>query len=124
MTLKLAHFCDDPKKISTKSSYPQKILFFLKTPKNIEVQNFETKKNGPSLCMCENIRVPPWASVTYSSPWQLFQIKANSGDGDKITHIESSDMGLHYLPMSYMQDTQPPGPSMQWRIQREFRGFA
>ena len=26
MTLKLAHFCDDPKKISTKSSYPV-ILF-------------------------------------------------------------------------------------------------
>ena len=25
MTLKLAQFCDDPKKISTKSSYPQKI---------------------------------------------------------------------------------------------------
>ena len=41
MTLKLAQFCDDPKKISTKSSYPQKILIFLKTPKNIEIKNFE-----------------------------------------------------------------------------------
>ena len=41
MTLKLAHFCVDPQKISTKSSYPQKILFFLKTQKNIEIQNFE-----------------------------------------------------------------------------------
>ena len=59
MTLKLAQFCDDPQKISTKSSYPQKILIFLKTPKNIEIQNFEPKKNAPSLRMCENIRVPP-----------------------------------------------------------------
>ena len=59
MTLKLAQFCEDPKKISTKSSYPQKIFIFLKTPKNIEIQNFEPKKNGPSLRMCENIRVPP-----------------------------------------------------------------
>ena len=44
MTLKLAQFCDDPKRISTKSSYPQKILIFLKTPKNIEIQNIEPKK--------------------------------------------------------------------------------
>ena len=44
MTLKLAQFCDDPKKISTKSSYPQKIFTFLKTKKNIEIQNFEPKK--------------------------------------------------------------------------------
>ena len=62
MTLKLAQFCDDPQKISTKSSYAQKIFIFLKTQKNIEIQNFEPKKNGPSLRMCENIRVPPLGS--------------------------------------------------------------
>ena len=44
MTLKLAQFCDDPKKISTKSSYPQKIFIFLKTQNNIEIQNFEAQK--------------------------------------------------------------------------------
>ena len=59
MTHKQAQFCDDPKKLSTKSSYPQKIFIFLKTQKNIEIQNFEQKKNGPSLRICENIRVPP-----------------------------------------------------------------
>ena len=65
MTLKLAQFCDDPQKISTKSSYPQKIFIFLKPPKNIEIQKIEPPKNGPSLRMCENIRVPPpWGSVT------------------------------------------------------------
>ena len=57
MTPKLAKFCDDPQKISTKSSYPQKIFIFLKTPKNIEIQNFDPKK-CLSLRMCENIRVP------------------------------------------------------------------
>ena len=46
MILKLAQFCDDPKKISTKSSHPKKILIFLKTQKNIEIQNFEPKKMG------------------------------------------------------------------------------
>ena len=46
MTLKLAQFCDDPKQISTKFSNPQKIFIFLKTPKNIEIQNFEPKKIG------------------------------------------------------------------------------
>ena len=39
------------------SSYPQKIFIFLKTKKNSEIQNFESK-NGPSLRMNENIRVP------------------------------------------------------------------
>ena len=69
MTLKLAQFCDDPKKISTKSSYPKKIFIFLKTPKNIEIQNFEPKKNGPSLRICENIRVPP--------PWGQSMLQTN-----------------------------------------------
>ena len=40
-------------------------IFFLKTAKNIEIQNFDPpppkkKKNDPSLRMYENIRVPPW----------------------------------------------------------------
>ena len=46
-----------PKKYS---SYPPKIFVFLKTKKKyIEIQNFEPPKNGPSLRMYENIRVPP-----------------------------------------------------------------
>ena len=79
MTLKLAQFCDDPKNIN-KILIPQKIFIFLKTQKNIEIQNFEPKKNGPSLRMCENIRVPPLAvklhktaaaSVTVHSMWNF-----------------------------------------------------
>ena len=37
---------------------PQKIFIFLKTLKGIEIQNFEPQ-NGASLCMNENIIVPP-----------------------------------------------------------------
>ena len=59
MSLKLAQFCDDPPKNIHKIFISQKIFIFLKTPKNIEMQNFEPKKNGPSLRKCENIRVPP-----------------------------------------------------------------
>ena len=55
MTLKLAQFCDDPKKISTKSSYSLKIFIFLKTPKNIEIQNLNPKK---------------WAEPTYVWKYQ------------------------------------------------------
>ena len=44
MTLKLAQFCDDPKKISQNLHTPQKYSFFLKTQKSIEIQNFEPKK--------------------------------------------------------------------------------
>ena len=44
MTLKLAQFCDDPIKISTKSSYPKTLFIFLKTPKNIEIRNLNPKK--------------------------------------------------------------------------------
>ena len=59
MTLKLAQFCYDQKKNIHKIFIPQKMFIFLKTQKNIEIQNFEPKKNGPSLRMRENIRVPP-----------------------------------------------------------------
>ena len=45
-------FCNDPPKISTKSSYPQKYSFFMKTPQNIEIQNFEPQKMAQAyLCM-------------------------------------------------------------------------
>ena len=60
MTLKLAQFCDDPKKISTKSSYPKKILIFLKTQKNIEIQNFEPKKMGRAYVCVQISEYPPW----------------------------------------------------------------
>ena len=64
MTLILAQFCDEPKKISTKSSYPQKIFMFLKTPQNIEIQNFEPQKIAPAY-VCVKISEyppPPWES--------------------------------------------------------------
>ena len=45
MTLKLAQLCDDPQKISTKSTYPQKIFIFLETPQKIlKFRNFEPQK--------------------------------------------------------------------------------
>ena len=44
MTPKLAQFCDDPKRISINLHTPKKYSFFLKTQKNIEIQNFKPKK--------------------------------------------------------------------------------
>ena len=65
MTLKLAQFCDDPtKKISTKSSYPPKIFFFLKTQKNIEIQNFEPQKMGRAYVCVKISEYPPWGRMT------------------------------------------------------------
>ena len=46
----------------TQKKYPQNIhtqFFFLKTPQNIDMQNFEPQKNDLSLRVYENIRVPP-----------------------------------------------------------------
>ena len=54
----IVQFCYDPPKNIDKIFIPQKIFIFLKTPKNIEIQNFEPK-NDPSLRMYENVRVPP-----------------------------------------------------------------
>ena len=59
MTLKLAQFCDDPPKISTKSSYPPKIFIFLKTLKNIEIQNFEPPKMGRAYVCVKISEYPP-----------------------------------------------------------------
>ena len=59
MTTKYSPILWWPPKIIQKIFIPQKILIFLKTPKNIEIQNFEPQKNDPSLRMYENIRVPP-----------------------------------------------------------------
>ena len=62
MTLKLAQFCDDPQKISTKSSYPPKIFIFLKTPKNIEIQNFEPQKIARAYVCVKISEYPPGLS--------------------------------------------------------------
>ena len=59
MTHKLAQFCYDQKKISTKSSYPQKMFIFLKTQKNIEIQNFEPKKMGRAYVCVKISEYPP-----------------------------------------------------------------
>ena len=42
MTINIVQFYDDPKKISTKSSY-QKNIYFSETPKNIENQKYPKK---------------------------------------------------------------------------------
>ena len=55
MTLKLAQFCDDPKKISKKSSYPQKYSFFGKPPKILKFRILNPKK---------------WAEPTYVRKYQ------------------------------------------------------
>ena len=60
MTLKLAQFCDGPKKISTKSSYPQKIFIFLKTPKNIEIRILNPQKMGRAYVCVKISEYPPW----------------------------------------------------------------
>ena len=63
MILKLAQFCDDHQKISTKSSYPPKNINISENPKKYWNSEFWTppppQKKGPSLRLCENIRVPP-----------------------------------------------------------------
>ena len=74
MTLKLAQFCDDPQKKSTKSSFPQKIFIFLKTPKNIEIQNFEPQKMGRAYVCVKISEYPPplgLATVTKSLPTEI-----------------------------------------------------
>ena len=60
MTPKLDKFCDDPKKISTKSSYPQKIFIFLKTPKNIEIQ-----KNARAYVCAKISENPTWRFLMF-----------------------------------------------------------
>ena len=64
----------------TPQKYPQnlhtpKIFIFLKTPKNIEIQNFEPPKNSLSLRTCENIRVspPPLGRTKINSICDQFQ---------------------------------------------------
>ena len=84
MTLKLAQFCDDPKKISTKSSYPQKIFIFLKTKKNIEIQNFEPKKMVRAYVYVKISEYPPGVQARLS----LHLSKC---------HIVGNHMSRHYI---------------------------
>ena len=65
MTPKIRPICGDPKKYPQNLHTPQ--FFFLKAPKNIEIQNFKFKKNNPSLRMYKNFRVPPPPPGTTSS---------------------------------------------------------
>ena len=69
-----------PKKISTKSSYPKKIFIFLKTQKNIEIQNFEPQKMGRAYVCVKISEYPPWgpdpsALNRYNGPSQVYCIK-------------------------------------------------
>ena len=65
MTLKLAQFCDHPKKNILKIFIPPKIFIFLKTPKNIEIQNFEPQKIARAYVCVKISEYPP------PPPWDL-----------------------------------------------------
>ena len=91
MTLKLAQFWDDPNNISTKSSYPQKIFIFLKTPKNIEIQNFEPKKMVRAYVCVKISEYPPWG-LANDNLCQLnhFQIRPASFWQEDVLYISSN----------------------------------
>ena len=75
MTLKLAQFCDDPQRISTKSSYPQKVFIFLRTQKIIEIQNFEPKKMVRAYVGVKiSESPPPPRATTYQMDKQLYHV--------------------------------------------------
>ena len=90
MTLKLAKFCDDPQKISTKSSYPQKIFIFLKTPKNIEIQDFEPKKMGRAYVCVKISEYPPWDEMQHNagSPILIVSICIKESPPEWIQRVE------------------------------------
>ena len=55
----------------TPKKYPQNLnapknIHFSENPKKYWNSEFWTQKNGPSLRICENIRVPPWGWVRIS----------------------------------------------------------
>ena len=59
MTLKLAQFCDDPKKYPQNLHTPKNI-HFSENPKNIEIQNFEPKQMGRAYVCVKISEYPPW----------------------------------------------------------------
>ena len=61
----------------TTKKYPQNLcapknINFSKNLKNIEIQNFEPKKNDPSLRMYENIRIPWGRHAARGMKWLSF----------------------------------------------------
>ena len=58
----MGQFCGDTPKKYPQNLHTPKNIYFLKIPKNIEIQNFELK-NNPSLRIYKNVRVPPWDDI-------------------------------------------------------------
>ena len=80
------YFVMTPKDIH-KIFIPQKIFFFLKTLKGIEIQNFEPQ-NGASLRMNENIIVPPLHPL-------LADRNRGRGRPDSKNRKKNSDKGVY-----------------------------
>ena len=80
MTLKLAQFWDDPKKIH-KIFIPQKNIHFSETPQNIEIQNFEPKKMDRAYVCVKISEYPP-------PPWVMsYELnRENLGDITRASH--------------------------------------
>ena len=84
------------KKISTKSSYPQSIVIFLKTLKILKFK-FLNPENDPSLCMYENIRVPPGFATRWLLTFCETGTFTNSEDPAEMPHAVAFDQDLHCL---------------------------
>ena len=70
MTLKLAQFCDDPKKYPRNLHTPpppkKKIIIVLETPKNIKIQNFEPKQMGRAYVCVIISEHPTWGTKPHN----------------------------------------------------------
>ena len=71
-TPKIVQFCDDSQKYQQNIHTPKIFFFFLKPPKNIDIQTFEPPKNCPSLRIYENIRVPPPLGVGHETLYHWY----------------------------------------------------
>ena len=69
MTPKYNPICDDPQKIFHRIFIPQKISISLKTPQNIEIQNFEPKKMTRAYVCMKISEYPPTPPQAITVTW-------------------------------------------------------
>ena len=125
MTLKLAQFCDDQKKYPQNLHTPKKYSFS-ETSINIEIQNFEQKKNSPSLRMCENIRVPPGLGISAPPPNtpQFSELFVWSWEGAQKCFILGDQTSLGFKIPSFTSPghtqslVRAPGPHFPFSFSR------
>ena len=101
---------------------PPKNIHFSQNPQKYWNSEFQTPKNSLSLCMCENIRVPPGNGTKLSKLWRTWSLLKLffSQKGPGYILMSRKNMSAILYPNKKVKTSQMDWKATWWHLYKQF----